>query len=369
MSDKKKVLLCATDAGGVNNVIPVARSLTGMGYIPHMITSGKMRRIYESAGMDVAIVHIENQNEALDIVRRHAPLSVICGTTCYESPDRFITLAAYAAGVKSMVVLDEWYNYRLRFQDGNGQLKYLPNVICCQNKLASDEAVAEGIPPNLLRVTGSAAYAALTQKAEELSANPPAPPSYLPQDHSVPVITFLSEMHARDYGERDGGGGPLGPFLGYTEKSVKNDLMDAIGKTGIDCLLVEKMHPSSDEAVSRKVMRHGSFSSLAVKDGSLWNLLWHSDIVIGMRSAALLEAAIFGCNPVSYQPNLKGAERCTAVRLGAATRLESKEELNRHVARELSRFPKNEARKVVQFDFARREAPGEIALLSISGGV
>jgi hypothetical protein len=366
MSEKRKVLLCATDAGGVNNIIPVAKSLLSLGHVPQVITSEKMRRMYESSGLEVVVVHLKNQLDASDIVRRQAPLSVICGTTCYESPDRLITLAARAAGVKSLVVLDEWFNYRLRFQDGNGRLAYLPNIVCCQDKLARDEAVADGIPADLLRVTGSAAYSALTLTAEELSANPPAPPAYLPSNHPVPIITFLSEAHAKDYGEREGGAGPLGQFLGYTEQSVKKNLMDAIGKTGRNCLLVDKIHPASDEAASQGVVRYGSFSSLAVKDGGLWNLLWHSDIVIGMRSAALMDAAILGCDPVSYQPDAKGSERCTAVRLGVSGRLTTQEELDAYLVRALSLFPEKKARKIVRFDCARKEVPDEIALLSIS---
>ena len=49
-------------------------------------------------------------------------------------------------------------------------------------------------------------------------------------------------------------------------------------------------------------------------------LLWHADAVVGMRSMALLEAALMGHRPLAFQPNLRGIDTCTASRLGLADR-------------------------------------------------
>ena len=45
------------------------------------------------------------------------------------------------------------------------------------------------------------------------------------------------------------------------------------------------------------------------------SLMWHSTLVIGMRSMALLQSALMGTPTASYQPNLIHKERCTAARL------------------------------------------------------
>ena len=84
-----------------------------------------------------------------------------------------------------------------------------------------------------------------------------------------------------------------------------------------DILVLEKLHPSDER---KKPPSTANNIHWHVEGGSddLWPLLLHADIIIGMNTMALLQAAILGKNPISYQPGAFNPNLCTAVRLGLA---------------------------------------------------
>jgi len=92
----------------------------------------------------------------------------------------------------------------------------------------------------------------------------------------------------------------------------------------VRCAVVEKLHPG---AVEMPPPPAGALAWQTVARAPLWPLLWHADLVVGMKSMALLEAALMGHRPLSLQPNLQGADRCTAARLGLADRAATEDEL------------------------------------------
>ncbi|MBF0143500.1 MAG: hypothetical protein HQL59_08580, partial [Magnetococcales bacterium] len=65
----------------------------------------------------------------------------------------------------------------------------------------------------------------------------------------------------------------------------------------------------------------------------LWQLIWHCDGILGMQSMAILEAALLGKQPASYQPGLCQPNQCTAVRLGLAEILLNQKDLHNWITR------------------------------------
>lgn len=304
------LLICATDAGGARNLAPVAALASANGPVLTM-GSTATRPLFAEHGVD-AIDPPADEAAAVLQLMQYSPRAVLVGTARYEGSEAWLTRAATNLGIQSLAVLDEWYGYRSRFCGDSTCFTHLPDIICCQDEAARREAEAEGLPAERLRVTGSPALAALMERIRDLEAAPPPRPMSM-TDPSAPVVVFLSETHSADYGEMPGTIGPLGPFLGYTEQSVRRVLADVVVGLGCPVAVVEKLHPGADPAAYPPLPGWRTL----VRD-SLWPLLWHADAVIGMRSMALLEAALMGHRPCSFQPGLIGRERCTAVRLGLA---------------------------------------------------
>lgn len=358
------LLFCATDAGGARNLAPLISTIHSRRLKYFTVASKISFPIFKEGNQNIKIEEpkISCLKEALKYLTTKKPSSVICGTTRYESPDRFLIATAKQLEIKSTVILDEWFNYRLRFENENGELAYLPDIICCQDGKARKEAIAEGLPQQSLFITGSPYLSVLTRRAENFLRNSPAPSDCI-EDQTRPIITFLSETHSVDYGTAGGEKGPLGKFIGYTEQTVRQDIFDVLNKIGNPCTVVEKLHPG-DESI-HEPLGNNFIKWITIREKELWSLLWHSDMVIGMRSIALLEAVILGCRTVSYQPDLIGPQMSTAARLGLIQSLHSRIQLWKWLKQKFPTLEKKSTKTIKRFPFARNDATENILQLVI----
>ena len=207
----------------------------------------------------------------------------------------------------------------------------------------------------------------LTKKAQKFLDTNPDIPKFLVKNLEKPIVTFISETHAADYGTSPDSPGPLGPFIGYTEETVLDSVLNVLRELKSPVLLVEKLHPSA-EINKRSLVIPENVDLYSVRETDLLALLWYSDIVIGMRSMALLEASILGCEAVvSFQPKLIGPERCTAVRLELVQKLESEEDLKSWLANKLSSFNEKREKVIRPQPFAPEDAAERIINLALKG--
>jgi hypothetical protein len=321
----KSLILCATDTGGAKNLAPLLPLLAETKFNVCLLTIEERREIYFKYLDCIDDLRIRKYMSVENIVQFFDdvdPVAILTGTTRYPSMDRELIYQANQADVRSVVVLDEWYAYRERFVDPDtGELKFLPDAICVPDQNAWDEAVYSGLPGEKCNITGSVALADLTEKASEYLNVAPQIPQEISSRKGKRVVTFLSETYARDFGSAPGERGLLGDYKGYTENSVASDIWQILQLIPQSTLLVEKVHPADDTKKIGILDQSQTHTWVRVKDVDLSTLLWHSDVVIGMQSMAILEAHIFGCCVVSYQPGLIGSDTCTAVRLGYVDRL------------------------------------------------
>ena len=359
------ILFCATDAGGMRNILPVFDLIEKKKHLKaRLIASDATVSFLQDRIDQYELLTFLDDKDAKNYLSRTSPSSIICGTTRYLSPERLLTKGARELGISAVAVLDEWFNYRRRFDDRSGDLAYLPNIVCCQDKQAKQESVNEGIPENVLHVTGSPSLSDLTTRAEGFAKTPPTIPYPLHKFPDYYSIIFISETHANDYGESPGDSGPLGNFLGYTENTVRHDLFNVLTELEVPFLVVEKAHPS---AGSSPVSRPGDKNVrwICLKEVDLWSLLWHSNLVIGMRSMALLEAKVLGCSAISYQPNLIGSDLCTAARLGLIKTLSNISQLHEFIYSQVRNGWKREKRHVVRYPFADKSSVENILELAL----
>ena len=320
-----KILMCATDAGGMRNLLPIMQvAEKRFGLAGLLVASRNTRHLVKNRHWEPLLCR--NRDDLGEFFTHQKPNVLICGTTRYFSPERVLTKAARKIGTRVLAVLDEWFNYRLRFENEEGTLSYLPDLICCQDDRAKQEAVSEGIPEENICVTGSPYLSTLAKEAQTYLNYPPKNPQAFKQKSDAFRILFLSETHEADYGSEPGKGGRLGPFLGYTEFMVRKDICEVLESVGKPIEVIEKLHPTHDNLPEPFPPRKNVVWR-TVKDAPLWPLIWHSQLVIGMRSISLLEARILGCQVISYQPGLLGDDCCTVTRLGLARRLSNISEL------------------------------------------
>ena len=367
--DDIKIILCATDAGGIRNIVPLIPVCSQRGIEVVLITYRNRAILFGETIANVdETFFVDNFTEAQlrNLIIDVQPEAVICGTTRFYSPDRILVPVARASGVRTVAVFDEWFSYSYRFEDPETkEFEYLPDAIALQDKQAKEEAVLEGIPGEICYVTGSPALAEQTKKAQKFLDVPPDIPDFLTGSEERPIVTFISETHAADYGTSPDSHGPLGPFIGYTEDTVLEGVLNVLGCLSAPMVFVEKLHPAAD-IEKRSLVIPKNLDYYSVRETDLLRLLWHSDIVIGMRSMALLEAHILGCETVSFQPGLIGPEHCTAVRLGLIPKMEREKELESWLAEHLSSIQKKRERVIRQQPFAEKNAAERVIDLALN---
>ncbi|MFZ5447594.1 MAG: hypothetical protein ACOZFS_03030 [Thermodesulfobacteriota bacterium] len=363
---RSTILLCATDAGGVRNIAPLIPVCVRQGLRPLLLTSKARLGLFGDVLSDTETLIVEDRSAAewSNILEQVQPRAFIAGTTRFASPDRQMTPMARSLGIRTVVVLDDWTNYRYRFADlNNGKLVYLPDAIAAADRQAREEAIAEGVPAHICHVTGSPALSELTKLGQTLAESPPAVPDILQGAKGRPVITFLSETHAADYGTHPGAVGLMGPYIGYTEITVRQAIIEILGRMAIPLILVEKLHPAGESQEIEGPLPD-NVDYRVTKDAALWPLMWHSHVVIGMRTMALLEASILGCRAVSFQPGMLGRESCTAVRLGLMPNLARASDLEAWLAAQLT--DQEERPRVIKlYPFAAPDAARRVLNLAL----
>lgn len=322
-----RIIASASDAGGAANVAPVCAELKKNTNIK-ILSSTITQDIFNRFGIEPEVIKYEKRNIKNllnDIIDSFDPHVILTGTSRFASPDRYLIKLGREKEIFSVTILDEWYNYKLRFLDETGQYN-LSDVICCPDHIAYNEAVADGIPEKLLRITGSPALALFWDRINNNSFEMSERVLELLKKQK-PIILFLSETHKSDYGFNEEGG-PLGPSLGFTEETVMNDLIEVLSELAISCTLIEKLHPSSEKNEQNDEVIYNNVRFISLKNTSLHSLISISDLIVGMRSMALLESSFFNKPVISYQPELNPRfGQCTAERVAGVSRISSKKEL------------------------------------------
>jgi len=358
--NKRRLLLCASDAGGVRNIAALRTPAKAQGFEVSTVTCRLLAPLFE----DSSILLIENLARGIEpFMLDLQPKAVICGTTRYESPEREAITFARKNGVPCVAVVDEWYNHLLRFSNrGDVKAHLFPNAIAVPDEFARSGAIAEGIPPNILHATGSPSLARIAKLGEEWRESPPPVPGALVGAKDATVITFLSETHSFDYGRLPGEAGPLGPFVGYTEQSVCRTILAVLDRLPEKFIFVYRPHPAESEFPELTKLSQNIEFRLA-PDVPLHTLCYHSDMVLGMRSMAILEARLIGCRVASFQPGLCGPQVCTAVRLGLVPLLENALSLSEWIAESVAEKGRNKPLSL-RPDFARSDAAENILRLA-----
>ena len=191
-------------------------------------------------------------------------------------------------------------------------------------------ATQEGVPKSIIHVTGSPAIEELLRSLRtDIPVNSP-----WPGNGKGRRILFISESHSEDYGNSVEDPGEHGDFVGYTELTVREDLANILNSLGKEFDVVEKLHP--DSLVVPNELNSPNVNWLVMKnDVLLHDLIRLSDLVVGMRSFALLESSLIGKPTISYQPNLIGKNNCAACNLGLAHGVTSYKQLKNLIENKL----------------------------------
>jgi hypothetical protein len=218
---------------------------------------------------------------------------VFCGTSHPASSQCFelhAVAAAAAAGVPSISFVDHWTNFRLRFQDASGNL-VLPDEIWVMDAHARDLAIADGLPAQRLRISGSPTLAYLAR-----SWRAPRPVPAMRQELGVQGLVVL---YAPDLTSRT----DLGEGPGLNPLSAAHDLASALPAGATVIVRLHPLHPAGQrEKVEAAFAARGVHTVWPEPTFSGPELCATADVVVGFYSNFLLEARALGRPVIRYLP-------------------------------------------------------------------
>lgn len=297
----KKIIFLAHDPGGIDVIVPVYQSFPeNIGLEKEFWAIGPAGKKYPEHQVDKVAV----KEKLMNLLEMDKVLCMVSGTSWGDKTELCCLETCRAYGIKTIIILDYWSNYIKRLQLSEGEF-FFPDAYLVMDDLAKREAVAEGIPEDIIHIVGRPGMEKYIHKIFDNGRDHPEMEN---------KVLFLSQPLSVLYGNS----------LGYNEFTVLEDLRCICDELSLDLSI--KFHPKdSDVFVSAN-------RDIGIK-GELSDVMMKCDWVIGMSSVALLYAALMDISVISYQPNLKGKDMSIINRLHLGHMVFSKCELKRVLQR------------------------------------
>lgn len=348
-SRPRRIFVICGDPGGASALSPVVQLLMkGATYSVQLAAYHQAATVFERRRLSFVELIDNVSVEIASSMLKDAHIDLLITGTSSNQLDLEKTFIAAAGrlGIPSLAVLDFWSNYALRFSDKDGILSCLPDKIAVMDRLAYDEMSAEGIPEGILVITGQPAFDHLADARASFSREDRARTrrglGVGPDDW---MVAFISQPFTTIFGSDHSNPG----YPGYDEQTVFADLLEVLethsDRAGRRLSVIVKPHLKEthpwwravrSDTVYVEVAGGTRFSSLALS----------ADLVAGMTSTRLVEAAMLGCRTLSLQISAEDGAHFDIERLSVHKTVFSKEMLEREIDTYLSAPLVRENRKL-----------------------
>jgi hypothetical protein len=293
-----RVVIAARDAGAAAALAPVARALVRDGELAVSIVGAeKAVPVFQTHGLPVlAFPERPTADQAAALLRREQATVVLTGTSMEPRYEKSFWVAAERVGLGSVAVLDHWCNYAERFTVER-PFDALPGTLAVMDEAAADRLVSEGCPRDRIAVTGQPHFDDVVQGTRTFDREQVRRELGIEVDRVV--LVFASEPQARYYGS-----GPSDPrFLGYTEDDALMAVTRAARTVAPRALLIVKLHPlEAGDAFYDLGDGDAGVETQTIRAYPPEHLIAAADVVLGMTSVFLLEAALTGVPAISVRP-------------------------------------------------------------------
>jgi hypothetical protein len=284
----RKTLVMARQAGSAAALAPVVRAMRARNDgVLCCASAATARAGFEHVGIipEVELPLEPSVDWLAAWLERRSIDSVLTGTSFEAGLDGRFWSAAGMAGAPAVALLDHWCNYAERFSD-RAPLDCLPDALAVMDEAAASALRAVGFPPERIHITGHPHLDEITPVARDERT---VARRALGVSDDRRIVTFASE--------------PVAPGAhrdpGYTAAEAVEAVRRAIAGVAPDALLVIRPHPREGQPAALS----GEPETLVARIGTPREATAASDVMTGMGSILLLEAALAGIPTVSVRPN------------------------------------------------------------------
>ncbi len=350
-----RILLMSRDPGGANVIIPLVRPLRARGHEALLFGKDFALEKYARAGLEAIDIRDRvgdvTQESITRLVAAVRPDMICTATSADDFSERFLWKAAGIFGVYSIAILDQWINYGIRFSDfpvseiglylARPSHPYLPSKILVMDETARTEAIAAGLDSARLVVTGQPHFESVLKTMDSIEPRElEGIRAHFGVEHGDRLVTFASEPISDTYGSEEAGR----EFWGYSERTVFAALLRSVAEIAerhsMRVGIVIRLHPKEDAGYFENLMvtQSGKRTYLRIdREIDAVKLMKASDLVCGMSSMFLIEAAVANVPVISVQIGLKRENPFVLDRSGAIPSVLETSSLQRELERYLVR--------------------------------
>lgn len=295
-STLKNIVFAAGDVGGARALLPVIHDCESQGIPFGVIAHG---HISSEAEPHWPLIHIPEKVTGDEIYRTFLKESIntlVFGSSVHDTFPLTLAREAKKMRIPVIHILDNWTAYRHRIEH-DGLPMLIPDIYTVMDEVAYNGAVADGIDPSVLHITGQPALATLaqlfrTKQGKQISGE------------GRRKIVFVSEPVAADQGYND----DFPNFRGYTEEQVITLLCKALQPYKNEVTLSLLPHPREKVEPLHYIWEaaRGNLEGNIIVDGKEGrHHIIEAHGIAGMASILLYDAWLIGKPVISIQPNLK----------------------------------------------------------------
>ena len=303
---KHKIIFTAQDPGGFNAITPVIKKLEKNVRFDVSVILAKHACNYAKKQK---INYLDADRTPFDITGADL---IFTGTSFGDSIEKRIIFVAKAENIPTVSIVDFWTDYVPSFSDPEKRnLKYLPDYILVVDEIMKKEMVAEGIPPGKIFITGNPYFDSFSKKPDRKT--------------DKNLIAFFDQPFSEIYKESKK---DYKDCTKFDEVRVFEDIVKAVDKIDLNKKIVINFHPRAEKTDKfDKIIKNSKLEIKKEKKLNNKSLIKKAEIITGINSVVLFEAAMMGKKVLSYQPGLKGADPLISNRFGLSLPVYKKEKL------------------------------------------
>ncbi len=308
MNRSKDILIFVEDPGAVNFVTPLIAALKRE-HLRIVIVAEGLAKDYLNRS-NIAFESVDSSVSVHQILDKEQPKLILIGTS--ENPDSLglkLIEATRNRGIKSIGLIDARMNAPYRFRGRTeDSLTYAPDYLFVPDDWTKDAFYEIGYPREKIMVTGHPHYDYVLEVGRRLSKEDQVSALrkqiFPAAGNEQKIITFISEGSLRTYHRHAQNIDVKYNFTGWglstgRTEIIVEELLDSVKIIRPRPYLVLRLHPKDlPDDFSQYADRIDYFSR---KESPL-EVVYASDLVVGMTSMLLCEAALMGKDALSIIP-------------------------------------------------------------------
>ena len=326
------ILIFAEDPGAANYVAALPDALRIRGWTVKLLAEGYAKDYLSRRGVGVEVV--EEGLQASDLLRREHPRLLIVGTS--ENLDTLglkLCLEARVMGIRSLGVVDALGNAPYRFRgQSDDSLFYAPDWLAVPDSWTREAYASLGYPVERVMICGHPQYDHILEVGAGIAGEGRKGVRkrlFPSMGGELPLVVFAAEISAgirpQQYYELsdDYTLSGRGKSVGRTE-IVLEEFLDALAAAACHAYRVLRLHPKNDPDEFKRYAEEFDYVS---QNEPPYHLIYAADLVVGMSSILLFEAALMGTPTLSVLPRTTEKESVIGVLAGITPCVTTREQL------------------------------------------